>query len=447
MAIRKKAILNKGGVLRVLVLVCALSLAPPSSATGAVSSDGNEYCNPRAPSGGALDFGAILKPDVCPVKEAGEMKCDPAKYANYPKERKTCLEVCKVAVDKWRKELPEVAAAAAKEDSEISAKGLEAGAGSTTGVNAGLRAFRGHQQNTATRGKAHMERGDNASKAKTKFDECVAEVNQACNQNLHPLDIKVAKAVVKACEGAASGAKKFAAEKKQDGAGMGDVSKLMDAAAKAMGMAQQAQGQPETPAEYPQSAATSPTPTTTPIPETQVAKLSGNSTAAPSVGFGSLPGQQVATAGGVGNTGSGLSGASYSNDAYDSAGSSADLGAGGGGEVAAAGGSSDGGGGGGSSSGSSRAPASEVLASLDTSGAFEMSPGGGKAFGGLKASKADLDAVADGSVLGGAGEELGGAPAEGEENAAGEEPSIDESESIFARVRSKYGLLKGSGRI
>jgi len=77
-------------------------------------------------------------------------------------------------------------------------------------------------------------------------------------------DKTVAETVTKACEDAAKDAAKFADQKKQDGGGMGDISKLMDAASKAM-QAMQKKGDespqtPESPAQTPAAVATATAP-------------------------------------------------------------------------------------------------------------------------------------------------------------------------------------------
>ena len=122
-------------------------------------------------------------------------------------------------------------------------------------------------------------------------------------------------------------------------------------------------------------------------------------------------------------------------------------------------GSGSGGGSGGGSaglagSGSSASPArvADLAAEpgLGANGSYDLSAGGGFRSVGLKPSKGDLAEVAA----------EGGAPALDEtkldedgnkdpaaEAAAAEEAMGEDSDSIFLRVKQKYALLKGAGKI
>lgn len=422
------------------VVLCALFLAPCSSFAKANAGD------PADCAGGDF-FSNFFKPITEGLEKTGTMTCQHPKYK--PKEQAACSNSCKAAVEKWKKEVPELAKAASDADKKVACTGAGVSATSAGGTRDTLTAFRGQQASTAAGATANKQREENARSANTKFEECKKDINSKCDKvPLNKGDTKIVSALLKACEDAAAGTGKFADQKKKDGAGMGDLSKLMDAASKAMGMI------PQQPQESPSdiAGATSPTPASPAVASTtapQIESIKFGSTIAPnSIGFGSLPAQKVALAG-VGDSGSGLTGASVSSGEYGSTGGSGTPpGGSGGGDVGASGGGSGGGGGGGGSSGSSRAR-DEVLASAsEAASGYEINGGGGaRGFSGsLKPSKADMEAVADGSLLGPMDDSLGREPAS-EEPAAAIEETMEDDDTIFMRVRNKYGSLKGAGRI
>jgi len=425
-----------------LAVLCAICLLPRTS-TAKGTPDAPENC-----TGGDF-FQSLFGGINDAVKNAGTMACAHPKYQ--PKDRAACTNNCKSSVEKWKKEIPELTKAAADADRTAACTGAGKAATAAGGTRDTLTAFRGQQASTAAGAGANKKREENARSASTKFEECKKEINSSCDKvPLNGGDSKIVRAVLKACEDGASGTGKFADQKKQDGLGMGDLSKLMDAASKAMGMIpQQKQEEPSN-----LTGPTSPTPAspaiaqTTP-PETEVVKF-GSTIGSSTVGFGLKPeGQKVAIAP-VGSVGSGVSGASSGGGDYGSGGGTPLPGPGAGGDTSASGGGSGGGGGGGGggSSGASRPQEDALAAAGDAANGYEINGGGGtRGFGGsLKPSQADMAAVADGSLLGPLEDTAGREPAS-EEPAAAIEDAMEESDSIFIRVRNKYGSLKGAGRI
>jgi len=418
------------------ILVSLLFLVPVS-AWAALPSENN--C-----AGGDL-FSSMLGPIGLEAEKAGSVTCKGAPS--------TCVSKCRAPVEKWKKQVSELTKTAGASDKSIAC----AGAG-ITGMAAGTAVNNERAQNAGSdatmAGKQSNEaRAKNAQGAKAKFEQCRKEIQDGCEplfKGLGTEDKKAISAVVKACESGAKGTAQFADQKKQDGMGMGDLSKMMDLASKAMGMAQQAQQQQQPSSAAEPEAATSPTPASeSAAAEIAVNKFSsGNSTAAPTVGFGAVPEVAKTTGGPGGVSSSGLSGSSTSPpEGFGSAG-----GVEGGAAVeAGAPAGSSGGGIGGGSSGSSRAGEASAAAAESNANNYEMSPGGGGRSGmvGLKASKSDLDDIASGSALdtGANPEEMGARDPASEESAGIGESPMDEADSIFSRIRSKYGSLKGAGRI
>lgn len=456
------------GFKRTIVMLTTLILAAPALGRLPPASNPAPGATPVAPSGapacsGFFGLGNYVGRAIQGLREAGTMTCNPGTYSGGNAPHLAPCNTCKQSVDKWKQKIPKAADAATQADCAASAAGATASAGTTGGVNAQLSSFGNNGRNVTTGATAQNTRAANADKAKTEFQQCKQDLEKTCmGKQLADQDKQVAQAVHKACEDAAKGAGQFADQKKQDGMGLGDLSKLMGLAQQAMGMAQQAnqQQQPSDMSGLGAPSATSPTPGSggsSSTPEIATTKLDGkDSTQAPTVGFGNVPGnsQVAAVQNGITGVGS-ATGASSGPDAFG--GGSAGLGAGAsGGEVGASGGGAGGGGlgGGGNSSGASR-PTDGVAGGAGggsgENGGFEMNPGGGKAFVGLKASKAELDSVADGSLLGDNAplDDLGARdPAsEGSPIDAASEADLLGADSIFSRIKAKYSTLKGSGRI
>jgi hypothetical protein len=420
----------------------------------AFASTGGSECGTGAP--GFLSF-SFAKPCEA-VSKAGEMACT---STGYKPNNSACMR-CKGVVEKWKQQFPELAKQFGQQDQSIfSLFGGQTMAASKSMGSSELAAFQKSSQANQTAKKGQTKRATNAADAKKKFQQCLDEIAKQCPNKLAPVpDKQVAEAVQKACEDAKNGAGKFADEKKKDSNGMGDLSKLMDAASKAMqaaqGLAQQQQQQDPSSITPSDPAVTSPTAAA--APQTEANNLDGKSSvAAPTVGFGAAtPGNQVATDNaGVGSvTGMGASSpvrdlASASNDLGTAASGAAPFAA------TAGGGGSGGATSGFNSSGSSRPEdGTGAGAAADPSAAsnYEISPGGGgRAIVGLKPSKGDLDSLADGAApaLDTAKlDDLGGTADPGAETASAPEDVLaHDSDSIFLRIRQKYSLLKGAGRL
>ena len=424
----------------------------------------------RPPEGGSIapascaggDFlSRLFRGFTDQVEDAGRMTCQHAGYASQPRQQQACTNNCKKAVDHWQREMPEAARAAATADRNLACTGAAGTADAAGSTRDSLTAFRAQGTNATVANETNRNRETNARTASSKFAECKNAITKGCNDvQLSSRDKKVAEAVLKACEDAEKGANQFANQKKQDGLGLGDLAKAMGLAQQAMGMAQQGQGQ-ESPSDLAglgAPSATSPTPASgnSQKPEILTAKLDGdkNGTQAPAIGFGNsvVPNQVASTQAGITGIGS-TTGASSSPDAFGGPGGSSTGGPASGGEVGANAGSGGGaGGGGGNSTGASR-PIDSIAAGGASGGdsGYEVSGGGGRPMSGLKPSKADVDSVADGSILGAADtklDDLGREPAsEGDMSAAPDGDTQNGSDSIFMRIRAKYSLLKGSGKI
>jgi hypothetical protein len=420
-----------------------------------------------APAGGGacggdyLGLGSMLAPITGSVKKSSPMSCQ-YQEAKAAADCRTCSQT----VESWKEKIPKAAEAAGAADCAASTLGAGATAAAAGGTGtAQLSTFGGNRNNVAAGQRTQNTRAANADKARTEFEKCKQDIEKQCfGKRLSTPDQKIAGNMHKACEDAAKKSGQFADQKKQDGMGLGDIGKLMGLAQQAMGMAQQAnqQQQPSDMSGLGAPSATSPTPGSggsSTTPEIATTKLDGkDSTQAPTVGFGNVPGSSQVAAVQNGITGGGGTGASSGPEAFGGGGG-AGLGAGAsGGEVGSSGGGGAGGGGlggGGNSSGASR-PIDGLAGgagggSSGDGGGFEMNGGGGKAFVGLKASKAELDSVADGSLLGDNAplDDLGARDPASEGGAidAANEVDLLGSDSIFTRIKEKYSTLKGSGRI
>lgn len=438
---------------RLLAILCAATVI-----VGPVFAESGD----SAPANcGSFNLFSFLSGPRKSAREAGEMTCVKASYGSHAAELAACNR-CKPVIEKWKKQIPKAAESAVAADCAAAADGATRSSATTANVQQQLVAFSNNRGNLQAGQDATQRRVANADNAKKQFEECSKEIEDNCVKGVKgmmPVDQRVVEAVRKACSDAAAGAGRFSDQKKQDGMGLGDLAKAMGLAQQAMGMAQQAQGQ-QSPSDLSSLAApgaTSPTPASgnSQKPEILTAKLDGdkNGTKAPSIGFGNsvVPNQVASTQAGITGIGS-TTGASSSPDAFGSPGSSSAGGPASGGEVGANAGSGGGaGGGGGNSTGASRPIDSIAAGASSGDGGYEVNGGGGRPMSGLKPSKADVDSVADGSILG-AGDtkldDLGREPAsEGDMSAAPDEDTQNGSDSIFMRIRAKYSLLKGSGKI
>lgn len=389
-------------------------------------------------------FLAMLASPFKGTDEAGEKMCGNAGYKKPEKAEahKYCL-TCQETLKKWKKKAGEVAKKAGAADSLFSLAGIT---GTTAGVNQTTNnntAQVGAGTNTTAGMKAQKDRANNATAAKAEFEKCKAEIDEQCGgkPGLFDEDKPAVASVKSACEKAGGAADKFAKQKSQDAMDLNKLAQMAGLASAAMGMIPKPQPGSDS------DLSTSPTPASLKeAAEIGVSKIGGAS-GTPSVNIGTGKGQEVAVAS-AGAPGSGLSGASFTSDDFSAGGSSSSpLGEGvAGNGSGASGGSSGGGGGGGSDSSSGSSRAAEVAAILDASG-YEVNGGGSRPMG-LRAGKSDSDAGGEAPSLEPSApfEELQAREPASEELAE-EEDVMSGTDSIFARVRSKYSLLKGAGRI
>lgn len=415
--------------------------------------------NPLGPIG---DLWSRINPFSSKVEQAGNLNCSTPPYQQ---SQVAGCQQCKKAVDDAKKNVPKAAKAASEMDRAATTTGAARLGEAPTGVTSNLTSFTREQAGADAARTSNRGRVQAANQASDEFEKCRKQVEEACMGKSGPVlaepDKKIVGAVFRACQQGEGAADDFSKQRQADNLGLGDLAKAMGLAQQAMGMAQQAQGQ-QSPTDISglgAPGATSPTPASgnSQKPEILTAKLDGDKagTQAPTVGFGnSVVPNQVASAAGI--TGiSDSSGASSSPDAFGGFRSSSTGGPASGGEVGANTGGAGGAGGssGGNSTGASRPI--DGMAGGPGSGAgdsgYEVSGGGGRPMSGLKPSKAELDSVADGSILGAGDAKLddfGRDPAsEGEITAAPDEDTQSGSDSIFMRIRAKYSLLKGSGKI
>jgi hypothetical protein len=308
----------------------------------------------------------------------------------------------------------------------------------------------------------------NADNAQASFQQCLQKLNASCS-GLTPSanDKQIVDSLYEICQNSEEAARQSSTEAAVSSSSLGNLAGLADLTTKALGAAGQLAkmlgGTPGASTPPPDSTlnpsnisadgGTSPTPNS---PGSETSSTGGSSPGSPTaiVGFGVPPAANgVGTSSPSGSYGSG-SGAS-SSPYRDLASASSPLGSGGvgattgaigGGGGASAGGSSNGTGASRPGEGKGAAPAGDTSAANN----YEMNSGGGRAFVGLKPGKGDLDAVTDGALalpsLGSAKLDDFGAKPSGD-SAAADDPLAKDSESIFLRVRQKYSLLKGSGKI
>jgi hypothetical protein len=415
--------------------------------------------------------GIKTKLDEYIKKNSSPLPCTGAVYSSNAQAAANC-QTCKGVVSNWKKKAPAAVDSAIAQDTSITnTNQLEAGKAVGRVENAVTSVK--NEKDVATAAKlATDQREANSRHLAEEMKSCAKEIYDKC-KNIAPNDAKIANGLHDACEQGGTSATTAGNQQKSDGLGLGDLSKGMDLATKALGLGAAAMQMANAANQQGQGAGTDPNSTmsgggaTAPTPSSindsgtssgpESASLGtgkdGKGTSTPSVGIGSPNGQFVAASKnsqGAGN-GGGSTGSSGSSGGFGSGGSNP-LGANG--AAAQAGGSGGGGSGGGAggssdSSGSSR-PGAGGTADGAGAGAggnnFEVSGGGGKPMLGMKGSKADLDEVTGGAAAEPALSDLGARdPASvGEDQAGGIE--AEDSESVFQRVRSKYASLKGKGR-
>jgi hypothetical protein len=390
--------------------------------------------------------------------------CSSPQYETTPGALNACNS-CKQVVDKWKKDFAKVARQTVANDSALANTG-QAGVGKAVGGvgSSNLSSFRGDQGNTTVGSNTEAARGKNATAGQTQFQKCQQEVDNACNSLFAP-DRENADKMSQACQDAANKTGSYAQDKNSNSEGMGDLSKLMDAASKGLGMAQGLMPKGGGP-----SGATAPTPNSdlgsgVSDPGLQIAEASksdlgagtsttGDPAAQSGIAFSNLAG---AGANGVHTENAGVgsansSGNSSSNGKNNFTGASAFGPGGESASVGATGGGSKGGAGGGSfnSTGSSRM--GDAMAAGGGAGtgagdaAYAINPGSGRPMMGLKPSKADLSDLEETPKTEEAAklEDLGNREPASE--MAGGDVAAD-GETLFKQVKRKYSSLKGAGRI
>jgi hypothetical protein len=410
-------------------------------------------------------FGGLTKPKAS-VKDVQDLTCQ---YANATLKAKneTSCRACGKKIKEWKEKFNSVADTASSTDKSLESQTKSSVGSTASNLGSSAKdsiAAGGSNAGTATFGE--LSRSKNASSAATQFKQCSKEIHETCDK-MQPMpdDRKNAQAMLQACDDADSAASKVAAETKKSGDTLGDMGKLMDTAGKALGaaaqlaqMMQQQNQQSAATAATPSGAsgdggATSPTPSSV-NPETSSTGASGSGTSVqPSaVGFGVPPtgnGVSTSSPGASGSTSAGSSASPYRDPASSSS-SPLGSGAAGGAVGSSGGGGSGGGGSAGSSNGTGASRPLDGAAAVDAAGTnYEVNGAGGRAIVGLKPSKGDMDAVSDGATTPPALDaakldDLGKAPGD---NAAADDELAHDGESIFLRVRQKYSLLKGAGRI
>lgn len=413
-------------------------------------------CQSTAP--GTLSFSNSCQK----LSDVPDMACTANGY-NTAKSKSDCNK-CKTPVNAWKAKFADRANTYQSKDQGLfsSTSALtKADAVSLTSSN--NEAFQKSSMADTSAKQGQGQRATNATEAQKEFQKCIDDVSNACGGSfLDPsTDKKTANTVMNACEQAKTDAGNFAAQKSKDSNSLGDMGKLMDVASKAMGaaaqLAQAMQGQQsQTAATDPNAGATggatSPTPDSL-NPETSGTGASGSGVQSPVVGFGTGGGNSSGTSN-TGNGGGNSSGTGTSSASRDPASSSSPLGSGGSGGTTGVAGGGAGAAASGATNGSGASKPGEgfvAAAAADAAGSnYEVNGGGGRAIVGLKPSKGDMDAVTDGSVTPPALDpakldDLGAKP--GADNAAADDSLAHDGESIFLRVRQKYSLLKGAGRI
>jgi hypothetical protein len=407
-------------------------------------------CDPK----GGLAFPAFFGKDGTekPIMECG--------YKNA--KASTACDKCKTTVDDWAKKLPDAAAKAASTDKDLTCKGTDSAAMAKNPgkVDSNLQAFQSQAAVTAAAKSTDASRSGNAGDASKQFQQCLSDIDKACKgAMLNKTDKKGAEQMQKACQDAKDTADKFADQKNQDGKKAGDMGSMMDALGKAMQAAQQMaqQQQPQdnsgATSPTPESGATSPTPTVSGN-GAETSKMDDGKSSTPVtggvIGFTTPKPDtpSVAAPGGsVTGFGSSLPRSLASNEFGGGTGASSPLP----GNVGGGGGGAGGGAGGGTL-GSKTDGAAAAAPSADNANPYEINGGGGLRGGSFKASKdagGDTGALsADGLTPGAdAASKLDALSDKPPEEAAADDVLAHDGDSIFLRIRQKYSLLKGAGRL
>ncbi len=387
----------------------------------------------------------VTQPAVDKVNKVQPLQCSQNDYLNNQAGYQGCLQ-CKSAVENWKKKIPEEAKKRGAADTGVMAGNTLAtsGAANAMSANGKQASAQDHAGTAANSGKGSMaQRQALGNEMSGVFGECEQDLESKCTTIAGESDRNQASDMRSACANGKKASKKFADSQKEGGQGMGDLSKMMEAASQAMQMMQkkpEESGITENPA----------APATPEAPEIQTSNIGDKAGSAPLVGFGASSGNSVeAPETGSAAGGSGLTGGSSFRP--EPTGSS-DMGA----PVAAATTGVSGGGGSGASkshdgSGSSRAGDAVAAAGEGNKDiGFEINSGGGMRMVGLKPSRGELEAVgeiAPSDAVGALGGEVGDRGPASEDTAGANDAMMQDGESIFVRVRDKYSVLKGAGRI
>jgi len=386
-----------------------------------------------------------------------EMVCSSPAYNKG--DAKAKCETCRATINSWKSKFPDIMSKFQSTDQDLAAKTAKATKKVAKGTSGdALSAFNAASDTTSDGKDGMSKRAANANDTKKQFQQCLDDIAKNCATSLYQQgkagsDYEVAATVKKACEDASKKAGDFADEKSKDGMNMGDLSKLMQAASQAM-QAMQQQQQPDQPQQQNSDVSQATAPTPTQVAKTEVSKFDDgkSGTIPPGVGFGGPTTTAPLLNTGVAQGGS-VTGLDSKGDRHLA--STGDLGSGASASLASAGGGGPPAGGGSSSSSGASSPGGGAAAPTESGASpSEMQLGGGLKFGGGGGGgKKDggLDPLGGdtASALGDTHPEDLAKSGEGtgENAAATEDPLAGEGDSIFLRVRQKYALLKGAGRI
>ena len=420
-------------------------------------------------------LGGILEKQCSKVEEIQSIKMDCTSPAD-----PTCKS-CSEAVDTLvgSKEAPEpgtVQEALQKyglSDSQVVKKTATTmtGLGSSGDANSTLGALTVSNVVDETGKKIKTDQQIAAAAAQKVFQDCSKKIIDQCTKVSKEHAAKP-QAVLDVCEAAKGIAAKDAADAQVTSTSLDDMAKLLKASTAALGAASTLSkllaGSPTAPPSTTppcdpvtgcSGTSTSPTPGSLNTSPTTSSLTGGNGAGQSSIGFGTGPGNGVGasilgTGGGTASGGTGDSGTGSSSPSRGLASISSPLGtAGAGGAIGASGGGSGAGASGASNSTGASKPQGATGASANGSGSgFESSSGfGGRGMMlGLKPSKAEADALADlatPGALDAANADLLGVKSEAGDSASAHDTLAQDGESIFFRVRQKYSLLKGAGKI
>jgi hypothetical protein len=435
--------------------------------------DGAAFGDGSGKSSSSNTFGAKVSKPVSDTRNDSQVQCNDSDYQGALASAKTaCTGVCKKSADYWSSKLGDVGKNTSDKDTSL-VNGGQASSAISSGPTSQQSAVDQGSAKDAGAGATLQLRADNAQEAKKQYQQCVQDMGSNC-QNLAQSDQAAADNIKAACQKGVDKAGQFADQQKSAGMDMGDMSKILGAAAQGLAAAAQLaqamnQGQGSdstisTNSNTDSNITPSDLSSTNSVPQTDpIGGSSGSQGLQPNaVAFQNGTASSASATPGSGS-GSNGEAASYS----PGSGSASGNGAGSGSPLAA---SSTGSGSGspGALAASSASPNGKAnsdagaggaagAASSDLANPYEMSMGGGLKFGGSgRGGKSDgLDAGADlaapptstdpnASPL---DDFVGRSPASTDTTASSEDALTGDQESIFLRIRQKYALLKEAGKI